>query len=338
MSGEYIFNFVPDAYITPIVVHPGEFNSTTVSNKLQILQTSNDGVLSVYGDFIYRFASGTIFSIINSTTNVGTYTVVESQYLPKSEIVGIDTQQKTLTIRGNGSKIFNNRRVFTVQSSTFNNGKWMSKTSTFDGTNTVIQLLSSSNGDAVPPSIQDGNSIESAIVDGFVETAVTAIVVEEPLIDSVNDGILEYYVPNEEVGSSLSLPGRGAPNPGEHINRNMLDLLSNYASTIPPNNPISGQLWYDMHKINVWDPSAESWVAVGFSNVTVDREFVEPMTNTTLIATPPYELGSGVLSMYRNRLKLYPSIDYTEVSSGLVSLSDPSISGDQFMIEVIRLV
>lgn len=338
MSGEYIFNFAPSAQITPIVVYPGEFNSTVVPNKLQILQTSTDRSISVYGDFTYRFTPGLAFSVVNSSTNDGNYTVVDSQYLPKAEIVNIDPHQKTVTVVGNGSMIFTNRRVFTIQSSTFNNGKWMAASNTFDGVHTVIQLVSSSNGDAVPISIRDGNSIESAAIDGFVETAITSITVYEPIADSINDGILEYYIPNQEVGSSLSLPGRGAPNPGEHVNRNMLDLLSNYASTTPPQNPISGQLWYDMSKINVWDPNNGSWVAVGFSGFDVDRQIVEPTVGTTLVPTPQYPAGFDTLSVYRNRLKLYPSIDYNEVSRGLISLTDPVVYGDQFMLEVLRLV
>lgn len=338
MSGEYFFNFDPSAQIAPITVYPGEFNSALIPNKLQILQTASDRIVSVYGDFTYRFVPGLVFTVVNSTTNAGNYTVVESQYLPKTEIIDVDSAQKTITIVGNGSVIFNNRRVFTIQTSTFNSGKWMAKSSSFDGTNTVIRLASIIDGDVIPSSIRDGNSIEDATVDGFVETAITAILVQEPLVDSTNTGILEYLTPRHEVGSSLSLPGRGAPNPGEHINRNLLDLLSNYASTTPPSNPVSGQLWYDMSKINVWSPSTDSWVVVGFSGLDVDRRIIEPIPGTSLIMTPPYVLGSNTLSIYYNRRKLYPSIDYTEVSSGLVSLTSPTVAGDRFMFEVLRLV
>ncbi len=338
MSGEYFFNFDPSAQIAPITIHPGEFNSALIPNKLQILQTTSDNVVSVYGDFTYRFTPGLMFAIVNSTSNDGNYTVIESQYLPKTEIVGINSIQRTITIVGNGSIIFRNHRVFTIQSSTFNNGKWMVRSSSFDGTNTTIRLASIADGDVLPSTIRDGNSIEDATIDGFVETAITAILVHEPIVDSTNTGILEYLIPSEEVGSSLSLPGRGAPNPGEHINQNMLDLLSNYASTTPPRNPVSGQLWYDMSKINVWNPSTDSWETVGgLSRLDVDRHIVEPVPGTTLIVTPTYELGSNTLSIYCNGKKLYPSIDYTEVSSGLASLTSPTLTGDQFMFEVLRL-
>jgi len=48
-----------------------------------------------------------------------------------------------------------------------------------------------------------------------------------------------------EIDTSLSLVGRGYPNYGEKIAENFLHLLENFASPIPPVNPILGQLWYD---------------------------------------------------------------------------------------------
>jgi hypothetical protein len=47
------------------------------------------------------------------------------------------------------------------------------------------------------------------------------------------------------VDTSLSLVGKGYPNYGEKIADNFLHLLENFASPIPPENPIEGQLWYD---------------------------------------------------------------------------------------------
>lgn len=47
------------------------------------------------------------------------------------------------------------------------------------------------------------------------------------------------------VDTSLNLVGRGYPNYGEKIAENFLHLLENFASAIPPENPIEGQLWYD---------------------------------------------------------------------------------------------
>jgi hypothetical protein len=47
------------------------------------------------------------------------------------------------------------------------------------------------------------------------------------------------------VDTSLNLVGRGYPNYGQRVAENFVHLLENFASAIPPNNPIEGQLWYD---------------------------------------------------------------------------------------------
>jgi hypothetical protein len=51
------------------------------------------------------------------------------------------------------------------------------------------------------------------------------------------------------VDTSLSLVGRGYPNYGQKFAENFLHLLENFASPIPPENPIEGQLWYDTSDI-----------------------------------------------------------------------------------------
>lgn len=338
MSGEYIFNFDPSAQIDPIIVHPGEYNSSFVSNKIQLTQASAvESTFSIFGDFTYRFVPGFQFNVTGSISNNGTYTVVESQYLPKTAIVTINGVSKSIVIAGDGTRIFTNGRIFTIQSSTYNNGRWMAKSSLFDGVVTTIQLLASTNGDAIPPSVNDGALIEPLFLDGFVETAITAVVVGQPVVNATNDGIIEYLVPSTEVGSSLTIPGRGAPTPGEHINRNLLALLSSFASTTAPLNPVSGQLWFDMVRLNVWDPSGPGWIALGSNHIYTDRLIVDPIAGSTLLTTPSYEVGAGVLSVYRNGSKLYPGHDYTEVSSGLVTMTNPTNTGEKFMFEVLKL-
>lgn len=52
------------------------------------------------------------------------------------------------------------------------------------------------------------------------------------------------------VDTSLSLVGRGYPNYGQKIAENFVHLLENFASPIPPSNPIEGQLWYDTSDSN----------------------------------------------------------------------------------------
>ena len=47
------------------------------------------------------------------------------------------------------------------------------------------------------------------------------------------------------VDTSLNLVGRGYPNYGQKFAENFLHLLENFASPVPPENPIEGQLWFD---------------------------------------------------------------------------------------------
>jgi len=47
------------------------------------------------------------------------------------------------------------------------------------------------------------------------------------------------------VDTSLNLVGRAYPNYGQKFAENFLHLLENFASPLPPTNPIEGQLWFD---------------------------------------------------------------------------------------------
>lgn len=55
-------------------------------------------------------------------------------------------------------------------------------------------------------------------------------------------------IPDGQINSSstsLKLIGKGVEDYGEFIAENFVALLENFANTSPPNNPITGQLWYD---------------------------------------------------------------------------------------------
>ena len=47
------------------------------------------------------------------------------------------------------------------------------------------------------------------------------------------------------VDTSLNLVGRAYPNYGQKFAENFLHILENFASPLPPTNPIEGQLWFD---------------------------------------------------------------------------------------------
>ena len=54
--------------------------------------------------------------------------------------------------------------------------------------------------------------------------------------------------------SGLNLIGRSYSSYGELMADNFVRLLENFANDTPPNNPLEGQLWYDLvhHKLKVW--------------------------------------------------------------------------------------
>lgn len=64
----------------------------------------------------------------------------------------------------------------------------------------------------------------------------------------------DYAVSNRDIkvedqsintDTSLSFVGKNFPGYGQYVGENFLHLLENFSSTIPPENPVKGQLWYD---------------------------------------------------------------------------------------------
>jgi hypothetical protein len=73
-----------------------------------------------------------------------------------------------------------------------------------------------------------------------------------------SSGTILTTVPTGKVNTnttSLTLIGRDVTNYGRYYNQNLVKLLGNFASELPPVNPIAGQLWYDLdlHKLKVYD-------------------------------------------------------------------------------------
>jgi hypothetical protein len=58
-----------------------------------------------------------------------------------------------------------------------------------------------------------------------------------------------------QTATDLTLIGKNVTGYGEFINENFIKLLENFASTSQPNNPITGQLWFDVseNRLKVYD-------------------------------------------------------------------------------------
>ena len=79
-----------------------------------------------------------------------------------------------------------------------------------------------------------------------------------------SDGTLLAEVADSEVNntaSSLSLIGKNVTGYGEYVNENFIKLLENFSSTTEPQNPITGQIWFDTSegRLKVYD-DAQSWI------------------------------------------------------------------------------
>lgn len=72
--------------------------------------------------------------------------------------------------------------------------------------------------------------------------------------------------PGNNYSTSLTLIGKNASGYAEYISTNFLHLLENHASSIPPNNPIEGQLWYNNSvgklQINDGTASGANWKSI----------------------------------------------------------------------------
>lgn len=59
----------------------------------------------------------------------------------------------------------------------------------------------------------------------------------------------------DQTATDLTLIGKNVSGFGEYINENFVKLLENFASTSEPNNPITGQIWFDIgqNRLKVYD-------------------------------------------------------------------------------------
>lgn len=81
--------------------------------------------------------------------------------------------------------------------------------------------------------------------------------------------------------TSLTLIGRNYPGYGQAIGEDLLHLLENFASPVPPNNPVEGQMWFDTSdptnkrlRINDGSASAAKWSPIN----GIFQQATEPTT------------------------------------------------------------
>lgn len=132
------------------------------------------------------------------------------------------------------------------------------------------------------------------------------------------------------VDTSLSLVGRGYPNYGQKIAENFVHLLENFASPIPPQNPIEGQLWYDTSDPNnkvlrIMDGTAEAarWPSA--------NGIYQQGTDPKLSATQGLRVGDIWVDTANNQLKIFNSNEWTTVGPSTGGLEKTGPEGTQIL-------
>jgi hypothetical protein len=132
------------------------------------------------------------------------------------------------------------------------------------------------------------------------------------VLTSVVDGQVD------EISTDLTLIGKNYSGFGEALNENFVKLLENFASTIRPEQPLRGQIWFDVTDLKL--------------KVYNGREFV-PISSATLSRSRPEVLSAGDLWYDENARQLF-----FYDGNGLVLLA-PAYSNTQgpsgFIVETV---
>ena len=94
----------------------------------------------------------------------------------------------------------------------------------------------------------------------------------------------------DNLSTDLTLIGKNYSGFGEAINENFVKLLENFSNTSRPENPIRGQIWFDV---------SESKLKVYSGNGFV------PVSSATISTTQPLNLGVGDLWFNSTDKQLY---------------------------------
>lgn len=115
------------------------------------------------------------------------------------------------------------------------------------------------------------------------------------IIASVPDGQVDT------LSTDLTLIGKNYSNYGDYLNENFVKLLENFADTIRPTNPITGQLWYDTTETILKIYSGKAFV---------------PVSSTTISDSQPASLRAGDLwfDNINKQLNFYNGVDLVLIS------------------------
>lgn len=138
---------------------------------------------------------------------------------------------------------------------------------------------------------------------------------------NTTDGVVLSEIPDgmfDTSTTSITLIGKNVTNFGEPLNENFIKLLENFASASPPENPIKGQLWYNVvsGRLHVYDGTT-----------------FRPSGSPIVSPTRPLDMLAGDIWINNetNQVWFYDGTDL--ILTGPVYTSQQGVSG--FVIETI---
>lgn len=122
-------------------------------------------------------------------------------------------------------------------------------------------------------------------------------------------------IPNKTIKelAGIKLVGKGAADIVKTNNENLIKILQNFAGESPPNNPMPGQLWYDISGQILKLFHGNGWVEL--SQVRRRDEF--KLTKKEQILTPSFDIINNSFEITRNGLKL-SSFEYRQEKNTIV--------------------
>jgi hypothetical protein len=105
-----------------------------------------------------------------------------------------------------------------------------------------------------------------------------------------SDGTLLTTIPDGTINTtstSLGLPGRNYAGYGQTLDTNFVHMLENFADTVPPPNPMKGQLWYDTNtnELKICPNAGQSNALAWFTLTSTSPEGNITFTNITATGT-----------------------------------------------------